>query len=68
MGDESLMVAFKWIVHAQHMIFILDLVPKERVSHKQPSYRIIRNVLTWWQGVQASLGDAQLVVMSVYEF
>lgn len=30
-GDEDLMVAFKWNMHAHRMVYMLESVPTERV-------------------------------------
>lgn len=50
------------------MVFMLDSLPTEREHQEFLSYKMIGNTFTWWQGVEASLDEAQLVSMIVQEF
>lgn len=66
--DEGLMATFKWIVHTQKMVFMLDLVPNKRAQSEFLSHQKIGNALTWWQGVEVNLDTKWLVVVTVQEF
>lgn len=59
------MVAFKWTIYAQYMIFMLNLVPTERAHRGMLSHRMIGNALSWYPGVEVCLDESRLDTMTV---
>lgn len=62
------MVAFKWIVHAQRVVHVMDLIPTERVLWKLVNHQKISNALAWWQGVKASSDEVRLATITFQDF
>lgn len=62
------MTAFKWIIYAQRMVFSLDSIPTQRKYRELISHQMISNARAWWEGMEESLDDQQLVKMTIVCF
>lgn len=66
-GDDGPMAAFKWIIHAERMVYMMDVVTMERSHWELVSHQMVKNTLAWWQGIEASNLEEALTTMTMIE-